>query len=85
MFASRSLAVHLARGALGLGALVATAVAAPRMPWLALVSLPLALLALRGCPMCWTVGLVETVVAAAQGRRARQTCPDGRCSRPGRA
>ena len=84
MFASRSVAVHLARGALGLGALVAAALAAPRAPWLALPLLPLALLALRGCPLCWTVGLVETIAAKARGSHARRLCPDGRCARSGR-
>jgi len=35
-------------------------------PWLSLVAGVAALVALRGCPMCWTVGLVETL---SQGRR----------------
>ena len=35
-------------------------------PWLSLGAGVAALVALRGCPMCWTVGLVETL---SQGRR----------------
>ncbi len=35
-------------------------------PWLSLVAGVAALVALRGCLMCWTVGLVETL---SQGRR----------------
>src|SRR5215471_925321 len=37
-------------------------------PWLSLGAGVAALVALRGCPVCWTVGLVETL---SQGRRGR--------------
>ncbi len=63
-FASASLLEHLARGALGMGA-IATAIWLGSLDgvWWALpVALPLAglaLLAFRGCPMCWTIGLAE--------------------------
>lgn len=77
-FASRSVAEHLARGALGLGALAAAMVLEPSHPW-ALALLPLAFVALRGCPMCWTVGLIETVAAKVRGKDAGPSCTDGRC------
>lgn len=79
MFASRTVTEHLARGAVGLGAFAAAMVLAPSHPW-ALALLPLAFVALRGCPMCWTLGLIETVAAKLRGKDARSTCSDGRCA-----
>jgi hypothetical protein len=47
----------------GIGALwLAVAIAASH-PWSSLALGVLVLLAFRGCPICWTVGLVETVGA----------------------
>lgn len=60
MFGNRTLALHLARGLAGFGAL-ALAVAAPIPPWWSLLLLPVALIALKGCPICWTIGLFETL------------------------
>jgi hypothetical protein len=77
MFASRSLPEHLARGIVGLGALVAAAPLAPLHPWLAFAALPIGLLALRGCPTCWLIGLVQTV--APRFGKARG-CVDGSCA-----
>ncbi|WP_338700711.1 hypothetical protein V2W30_27645 [Streptomyces sp. Q6] len=36
---------------------------------------PLGLFALRGCPMCWVIGLAETVSAG----RLRRSCAEGSC------
>ncbi len=67
MFASRTLIEHILRGAVGIGALwVAVAIAASH-PWGSLALGALVLLAFRGCPICWTIGLVETA-----GRRWRR-------------
>src|SRR6185369_7770886 len=62
MFASKSLVEHLARGLIGLGAFVVATFLASDQPWLAVAALPIGLFALRGCPSCWLLGLVETVV-----------------------
>lgn len=78
MFASRTVAEHLARGALGLGAFAAAMLLAPSHPW-ALALLPLAFVALRGCPMCWTLGLIETLAAKLRGKDPSSSCTDGRC------
>lgn len=78
MFASRSVSGHLVRGVIGLGALTGAVVFASAL-WPALLLLPVALVALRGCPMCWTVGLVETIVAGVRGRAAPAACVDGSC------
>jgi hypothetical protein len=80
VFASKSLTVHLARGAIGLGTLAAASALAP-LGWPLLVLLPVALIALRGCPMCWTIGLLQT--AWARLRRdgaAKKACLDGSCT-----
>jgi hypothetical protein len=79
MFASRNLSIHLARGAIGASALALSVTCAEQAPWLLALTLPMALIALRGCPMCWTVGLVETVVAKRQGRPS-DACVDGSCA-----
>lgn len=79
MFESKTLAEHLARGALGIAALAAALALAPSRP-LALALVPVALVALRGCPMCWTIGLAQTVVARLRGRNAPDACVDGGCA-----
>lgn len=62
MFASSTLAGHLLRGVVGIGA-IWLAIDFSASPWLSLGLGVFALLAFRGCPMCWTIGLVETVRA----------------------
>ena len=68
-FASRSVTQHYVRGALGLLALVAAfAGAVAGMP-AALASLILTVVAWRGCPTCWAVGLMQTCEREACARR----------------
>ena len=69
MFASRTLIEHILRGAVGIGALwLAVTIAATHPLW-SLALGALVLLAFRGCPICWTIGLLET---AGQHWRRRQ-------------
>src|SRR6185295_20073005 len=82
MFASKTISGHLARGALGVGTLAFALSAAAAHPWLPLAALPIALVALRGCPTCWTVGLVQTVVAKLRGKSTEGLCLDGSCALP---
>jgi uncharacterized membrane protein YoaK (UPF0700 family) len=61
MFCSRSISVYLLRG---LGAVVAVALAimvGGDHLWLVPPLVIGALVLMRGCPMCWLMGLVETV------------------------
>jgi len=83
MFASKSLVEHVLRGVIGLGAFALAGVLAAEHPLIALGLLPVALVALRGCPMCWTVGLVQTAIASLRGRPTSARCVDGRCAAPG--
>lgn len=74
-FASSSLPRHLVRGAVGFGSLVASFALIPLVGPASLVLLPVGVLALRGCPMCWTIGLMQTI---SRGRLER-SCEDGQC------
>ncbi|MGA8257589.1 MAG: hypothetical protein WB767_13525 [Nocardioides sp.] len=59
MFASRSVAVHWARGIAGLVLLVAALALVHRSAlWLLLV--PVTVVLWRGCMSCWTLGLMAT-------------------------
>ncbi|WP_435613143.1 hypothetical protein [Streptomyces sp. bgisy159] len=74
-FAGDSVPRHLARGTLGFGALIASLALLPVTGPVSLLLAPAGLIALRGCPMCWAIGLAETVSAG----RLRRSCVDGRC------
>jgi hypothetical protein len=61
MFCSTSVTVHLLRGLGALTLVIAAFLLEPfGMIWsgLALIA---AFLLMRGCPMCWTMGLIETL------------------------
>ena len=60
MFASNTLSEHILRGAIGISALGYALAIAETHPRSSLASGALALLAFRGCPICWTIGLFET-------------------------
>lgn len=68
MFASRSVAIHVLRGFVGFGSLAAVMLA-PISPWWSVGLVPVALVALGGCPACWTMGLIETISRRATQRR----------------
>ncbi|MET9313223.1 hypothetical protein ABZX12_15485 [Kribbella sp. NPDC003505] len=74
-FASASLPRHLLRGLIGFGSLIAAFALLPSVGPLSLLLLPVTLLAFRGCPTCWVVGLIETI---SRGRLQRD-CVDGQC------
>lgn len=75
-FASASLSRHLVRGGIGFGGLIGAFALVPVVGLYSLLLLPLGVLALRGCPMCWTIGLLETI----SNGRLRRACDDDRCS-----
>lgn len=80
MFGSKTLTEHLLRGIVGVGCFVAGVSGSSTSPWLSIALLGLALLALRGCPMCWTLGLVQTLAARLTGRHQHDACVDGGCA-----
>ncbi len=79
MFASKTVLGHLTRGAVGAAAIACALAGAARHPWLPLAALPIALIAFRGCPTCWAVGLVQTVMARLNGTSTEGPCVDGSC------
>jgi hypothetical protein len=81
MFASKTIAAHLLRGVIGV-ALIAWALEHQSSnPAFALAGGIVALIAMRGCPLCWTLGLLATISGRISVRRAR-TCGSGACSWP---
>ncbi len=74
--ASKSVAHHLGRGALGFGLIgMAIALTTSDGP-AALLLAPLGLVALRGCPTCWIVGLVQTISAG----QLKRSCTGTDCT-----
>jgi hypothetical protein len=65
-FASKTLARHALRGGVAIGAIALAIELNHDQPLLAGVAGIAALIALRGCPMCWIVGLLETLRADAE-------------------
>ena len=77
MFASKTVAAHLVRGVIA-AALIAWALLHQSSdPVFAVAAGVVAMVAMRGCPLCWTLGLVETI-----GERIRRghTSSPGSCS-----
>jgi hypothetical protein len=60
-FASESLLGHLIRGGVAIWLLV-WAIQHQMQPTLSILAALGALIAFRGCPVCWTVGLIETAM-----------------------
>jgi hypothetical protein len=79
MFASKTITEHILRGAVGFGAFGAAVALSAAHPVLALAMAPIGLVALRGCPACWTLGLMQTVGAKLLGKKAGNACVDGSC------
>jgi hypothetical protein len=80
MFASKTIVEHVVRGVAGIGLFVAAVLVSASHPFVALIAASLALVFLRGCPMCWTIGLFETIAAKISGRRTPSACADGGCA-----
>ena len=74
-FASTSLPRHLVRGVIGFGSLIAAFALIPAVGPASLLLLPVTLLAFRGCPTCWVVGLLETI----SNGKLKRDCVDGQC------
>jgi hypothetical protein len=80
LFASKSILEHIVRGAVGFGTL-GLAVWALRepglMPLLEAVALGgVSLFALRGCPVCWSIGMINTVLNTTLKSKSCAACDD---------
>lgn len=79
-FGNRTIALHLVRGAIGFGALALAVTSVS--PWVSVGLIPIALIALKGCPICWTIGLFETIAMRVHaghdaGRTSSSAAPPG--------
>jgi hypothetical protein len=61
IFASDNLTEHFIRGVLGIALLWFAIDVAATKPWASLGLGVLMLIAFKGCPVCWTIGLFETI------------------------
>jgi hypothetical protein len=76
MFASSSLVEHLARGVVGICALsYAISISAQHSVY-SLALAGVSLLAFRGCPICWTIGFVETSYRAVRDWLIKRSMPE---------
>ncbi|MFJ3927659.1 hypothetical protein [Streptomyces sp. NPDC090022] len=76
VFTSSTLPRHVVRGAAGFGLLAAAVLLLPVLGAGSVLPAVAGLVALRGCPLCWTLGLVQMLSAG----RLRRTCSDGVCT-----
>lgn len=61
LFATQTLTGHVIRGAAAFALIYLAIVHQHLHPATSLLAGLLALVAMRGCPVCWTIGLVETI------------------------
>jgi hypothetical protein len=61
MFASKTIAAHIFRGVIGAGLIAWAVLHQSSDPAFAVGAGVVALVAMRGCPLCWTLGLVATI------------------------
>lgn len=72
-FGSSTVAVHIVRGLAGPVALYGGLRAINDGSWLWLALLPVAFVCLKGCPLCWAIGLIETVARVFRAQRREST------------
>jgi hypothetical protein len=61
MFSSMTIAAHLMRGVIAAVLIAWALLLQSSDPGFAVAAGVLAVIAMRGCPLCWTLGLVETI------------------------
>jgi hypothetical protein len=71
-FGNRTIGIHLIKGILGVAALYASLSTMRSHFWPGLILLAAAIYLLKGCPMCWTMGLIETIVMTIHRRNERK-------------
>lgn len=78
-FASRTLIEHILRGVAAAGLIGVAITTGAENPLVSGAALLVALVLMRGCPMCWTVGMIETLVLR---RRTRCACDEAAKAQP---
>ena len=68
VFGSRSVTRHLLRGGIAASLLAFALLNELSFPPVTVAAVGLAVFFMRGCPMCWTVGLLETIAMRVKAR-----------------
>ena len=63
MFASKTIAAHITRGVIAAALITWALLHQSSDPAFAAAAGAAAVVAMRGCPLCWTMGLLETIGA----------------------
>jgi len=61
LFASKTVVAHLMRGVIAAALIAWALVHQSTEPVFAIAAGAAAVVAMRGCPLCWTLGLIETI------------------------
>ena len=61
-FGSSSIRLHLLKGLLGFAGLYVSLATVSHHAWPSVVLLPVVVYLFKGCFVCWTIGLIETIV-----------------------
>jgi hypothetical protein len=85
LLASRSIAAHVVRGAFAAVLLTWAWLHQSSHPAHAVAAVVAAVIAMRGCPTRWTVGLIETIAQLRKqtAREGRGPAPETRCDATG--
>ena len=85
LFATQTLTGHVIRGAEAFALLYLAIEQQQVHPVASLLAASLALVAMRGCPVCWAIGLAETIRQRYGVTRSRSVPPDPSCDASGPA
>ena len=72
VFGNRTIGLHILRGILALAAIYGSFSTMNYTIWPSIILLPAAIFLLKGCPICWTMGLIETIVMAIHKHNERK-------------
>ena len=77
-YGNKSIILHLARGVVGVGALGLALRGYDLVGWPALLLVGVTLWMLKGCPICWTIGLFESIAFKIFEQAEAAEAPDPR-------
>jgi len=69
VFGNRTIGLDILRGILALAAIYGSFSTMNYTIWPSIILLPAAVYLMKGCPMCWTMGLIETITMAVHKRK----------------
>jgi len=72
VFGNRTISLHILRGVLAAAAIYGSLATMSRTIWPSIILLPAAVYLMKGWPMCWTMGLMETIVTFVHRRKERK-------------